>query len=99
MTYAMPSNLTNVHGLAGYVNSVTDGMFFTMILFAFYVILFMSLKSYNTERAWAASSFITMVIAIFFGTMTLVPSWVVLLSILLAAISLITLRMSNNKEF
>ena len=99
MTFAYPTNITKIVDIAVYTNSVTSGMFWPLILFALFCILFFSFKSYPAERAFATSSFITMIIAIMFGIIGLVSAYVYVACIILAAIGIICLRNSNNKEY
>jgi len=99
MTYANPTNITGMFSLAQYVNNVTDGLFWTLILIGFFAITFFSLKIYNTEIAFAGASFPFMIICILFGVMELIPTWLVMLSIIMAGASVVFLRVSNNKEY
>ena len=99
MTYAYPSNITNLVDMAKWTNVVTVGFFWPLILLGLFCILFFSFKSYSTERALATSSFITMIIAIMLGIIGLVSSYIVVLTIVIAGISVIVLRSTNNKEF
>jgi len=97
--YNYPTNITSLSDLAVWTNNVTGGIFWPMALFGFFCILFFSFKQYPTEKAFAASSFITMIIAIMLGIIGLVSPYVYVGTIILAAIGLIALRSSNNKEF
>ena len=99
MTYAYPTNITKMADLAIWTNNVTSGYFWSLILFALFAILFFSFKSYSTERALATSSFVTMIIAIMFGVIGLVSSYVVILTMVIAGGSVIMLRSSNNREY
>jgi hypothetical protein len=99
MVYATPENVTGFFTLAQYVNDVTGNYFWTLILIGFFAITFFSLKIYNVERAFAGASFPFMIVCILFGLMELIPTWLVMLSILLVGFSVVALRISNNKEF
>ena len=98
MVYAYP-NITKVSDLAVWSNSVTSGMFFPLILLALSIILFFSFKQYSTERAFATSSFVTMIIGILMGVIGLVNSYVVILTMVIAGISVVVLRNTNNREY
>ena len=98
MVYAYP-NITKVTDLAVWCNSVTSGMFWPLIFFALFVILFFSFKQYSTERAFATSSFVTMIIGILMGVIGLVNSYVVILTMVIAGISVVVLRNTNNREY
>jgi len=99
MTYAYPSNITGISDLALWTNNVTGGWFWSMILMGLFVILFMSFKSYSTERAFATSSFVCMIIGIMMGVMGLISSYVVVLLMVIAGIAVIALRNTNNREY
>ena len=97
--YPYPTNTTKMADIALYVNSVTMGWFWPLILIALFVILLISFKQYPMERAFATSSFITTIIAIMMGIIGLVSFYVVVLCGVVTAIAVIVLRSSNNKEF
>ena len=98
--YSYPTNTTStLVDLATWSNQVTNGIFWPLILFGLFVILFFSFKNFPTERAFATSSFITMIIAIMMGIIGLVSSYVWVLTIIVAAVSVIALRSSNNREY
>ena len=100
MTFAYPTNISGVAGLASWANIVTDSWFWTMILFALFVILFFSMKLYSTERAFAASSFITMIIAILIGSIGLLKNGLVLTAfIILGGLGLVVLWATNHKSY
>ena len=99
MTYPLPSNVTKIVDLAVWTNSVTNQMFWPLILLGLFVILFFSFKGFQTERAFATSAFVTMIIGIMFGIMGLVSSYVVIFTMIVAAGAVIALRNSNNREY
>jgi len=99
MTYPLPSNVTKIVDLAVWTNSVTNNMFWPLILLGLFVILFFSFKGFQTERAFATSAFVTMIIGIMFGIMGLVSSYVVIFTMIVAAGAVIALRNSNNREY
>jgi len=99
MTYAYPTNTTNIMSLAIWMNTVTDGWFWSIILIGLFAILWFSTKQYGNERSLAFSSFITAIAAILLGLMELITQWVVVLVMIIASGSVIILRNINNKEF
>ena len=99
MTFDYPSNITGIYSLVSWSNTVSEGWFVSLILIGLFAILFLSFKSYSTERAFGASSFITMVLAILAGSIGLVSSKFVIGSIILGAIGLVCLYISNHKTY
>ena len=98
--YPYPSNMTGVFDLASWANIVTGGWFWTFILFALFVILFMSLKIYSTERAFGASSFIISIIAIMLYSIGLLKnSLILIVAIVIGAGGLVALWATNHKEY
>ena len=99
MPYTYPTNITGLSDLAVWTNSITGGLFWPLILLGLFVILLISFKQYPGERAFAASSFITMLVAIMMAIIGIVSPYVCVGTIILAGIGLVALRSSNNKEF
>jgi len=98
MSYAYPTGVVKLVDIALWCNTVTAGMFWPLILLGLFVILFFSFKGFQTERAFATSAFVTMIIGIMFGIMGLVSSYVVIFTMIVAAGAVIALRNSNNRE-
>jgi multisubunit Na+/H+ antiporter MnhF subunit len=69
-TYANPENVTNFTSVMGYSNQVTGNIFVPVILFTFWFVLFITLKQWKNEAAFASSTFVTMLIAMFLRVMT-----------------------------
>jgi len=99
MTFAQPSNLTGLYSLGIYVNSITSGYFWTMIMVAIYGVLFFSMKGYGTERAFGYSSFVGGVLAILLFTIGFIPVSVLVFAILLAGLGIVALKLSNSREY
>ena len=97
--YTYPSNITGIYDLVVWCNSVTTGWFISAILIGLFAILFLSFKSYSTERAFGAASFINMVLAILFGSIGLVSSAFMRGSVIIGAIGLVALYFSNHKTY
>lgn len=61
MYYAL-ANITNPMDWFVWINTLSGGFFGVGILGAFWVIIFISLKSYETEKSFATASFLTNVL-------------------------------------
>jgi chromate transport protein ChrA len=99
MTYTLPSNFTGLYSVGNYVNSVTDGLFWTIIMISVYAVLFFSMKGYGTERAIGYSSFIGAILSILLFTIGFVPASVLVFSILFAGFGIWSLKTSNSREY
>jgi len=88
MTYAAP-NATNMTDVFIYANTVTHGWFWQLILIAIFVVSFGVLIGRNdASRSFAASSFLTSIIALFMSLMNLIPSMIALITIILSFVSI-----------
>ena len=83
------SNSGNILQFIQNVNNLTDHTFMMGILFASFVILFISVKNYNTDtkEAFMASGFVTAVLAIFFSTLNFISVNVMLFIVIPYAIA------------
>lgn len=88
-------NDTSLTGLIAKVNSFTDvgqgGMFGIFILMVVAFPLFLMMRSYGNERAFAVSAFITGFIALFLRLFSLINDTVLTICIILSAIGVILL--------
>lgn len=101
MAFDMPKNLiTSEHGLLGgmalWANSVTGGYFWTYILLAFCVVMFIGTARYSTPRAYGWSSFVGMVGAIMLATLKLMPWWTASAFILAGCIGIAVMIMNER---
>jgi len=82
--------------IAGYVNQVTAGMFFPLILLAMFVITFVSTMHYGNGKAFVFSTFFCSILAIFLVIAGLLNfGWMYLLFVLLG-IGLMLLRLDKS---
>ena len=89
------SNLTNVVGIFQYANvNYLEGLFGLGILVAIFFISFLSLKRYETEKAFAASMFLVTIGSILLFILDLIVAEAILGSVLLLGISVVLLRRS-----
>lgn len=56
-------NVTNYTGMLNYANEVTGFMFGNFLVFAIFIVAFISLRNYPTGKAFAVSSYITFVLS------------------------------------
>lgn len=100
MAYDLPTNETSagILNLFEYVNKVSDGMFFVLVMFAIFVIVFISLKDYTSSRAFTGAAFLNMILAIMMRTLGLIDNIWMYLSIVLVAIAAIWLHFDNSSN-
>ena len=70
----MPGNLTSFPQVFVWINANVGGYFGTLLPFAIWAVIFLSLKNYSTARALLASCFITSIITLTFVYMKVTPS-------------------------
>ena len=59
-------NITSFSGLLTSVNVMTDFYFGPVIVAAFFLVMFISMKNYEAPKAFAASSFLTTILCFMF---------------------------------
>lgn len=84
-------NLTNLTTHYDFVNGVVeinrqaDAIFGVVLLVGLWILIFFGLKNYESKRAFGAASFITLVAAVLMSTIGLVPSYAVVVLVLMTA--------------
>ena len=101
--YPLPTNesyvnVTGMYSFFQYVQEVSDGWFFLMILFALWIIIFISLKYYSNAKAFATSSFICMIMSIMMAVLGLISNTWMYLCILLVAVAAVWLHIENSES-
>jgi len=99
VNYTLPidANVTNIYELFGYVQTVSEGVFFPFILFAIFITTFISLKQYENSRAFAGAAFLNLVLSIILSVLNLLSSKFMYISIILVSISAIWLYLENAR--
>lgn len=95
--HQLPTNITSWYGIFDYANTITNEYLGLLILMAFFVVIFISLKIYTTERAFVTASFLTMLIAILFRVMNFVSNKIVFLFVILTAIALVAVYLATDR--
>jgi len=100
LSFAYPSNTTTgFYDMAIWVNSVTSGYFWSLILLALFAILFFSFKAYPTTKAYGSAAIITMFIGILMGSIALIPLKIIILCIIIGATGVVALRVSGSTSY
>jgi len=98
-TYELPteSNMTGLFDYFKWVQNVSGGFFFPLILFALFVIIFIAIKgTYTSSRAFVTSSFICTVLAIMLGILGFVAQWVIYAFVIMTAIGAVWAYIENQ---
>ena len=100
MAYDLPTNETSagILNVFQYVQSVSDGWFFILILFAIFIIVFIALKDYTSSRAFAGAAFLNMILSVMMRTLGLITNQWMYLSIVLVAIAAVWLHFDNSSN-
>lgn len=98
--YTLPTNETGESfiSLFTYINNVSNGWFFLAILFALFVIVFISLKNFSNSKAFTGASFLNMILAIIFRVLGFIENKWMYLSIILVAVAAIWLHIDNSAD-
>ena len=101
MAWQMPTDLTNettglMQGTAIWAYNVTYGLYWSMMLLAFCIVLFISTSRYNTARALGFASFAGMMGAIILLTLKLMSWWIASIYILVGVGGIVLMIMSRQ---
>jgi len=90
---------TGINEIAGYVNDVTNGAFFPLILLAIFVITFVSTMHFGQGRAFVYSSFFCSIIAIFMVIAGVLNTGYMYLLFIMLGIGLMSLRIAKSSQY
>ena len=88
--YEPPANVTDATQMVSWINSTTDLWLFQGILAGIFVIALVSMlrnQANTASKAFAASSFITMILAVMARVLDLIPTWYMSLWIVLVGLA------------
>lgn len=89
-------NITSFVKFFEYGNTVTSNGFTTGIIGMFWMVMFISLKRFDTPSAFTASSFLTSLIAILFRVSGLLSETIALIPIIMTGIGFLILYVKND---
>jgi len=89
MTYANPSNITGFADLLLYGNSVTNSQLGNLLLIAFTLVLFFSMKNYTLDRAFVVSVFGAFIMSTLFATFGAVSSTMPIAFLVLSIVGMV----------
>jgi len=85
LLYATPS-VTNFGGYLTWLNTITSGMFWTLIVITIFIVIFVALSGFSFKKAILGSSFITFILAGLLKMMSLVSDALVGILIIILAL-------------
>lgn len=96
--YPMPTNnqTQDITSFFGYVNTLTDGLFFAMLMMVIWVIIFIASKQYDTPRAWTAASLICSFLAVPLSVGGLLAPWIMYMLFVFSAGGLLWLKLDKG---
>ena len=101
--YNLPTNasenITGLYSLGLYVQEVSSDWFMIVLQLILFAIILISLKEYETPKAFAFASFINMIISVLFRTLGFISNTWMYLSIVIVAASTVWLYLDNSQRF
>jgi len=100
MAYSPPSgNITSGVDFFGWINTTVGGWFFPGIIVASFFVIFIKMMygSQNTGQAFAASSFICMILSVLLRVADLVSNAFMVIFIILTAVGAVWMHTENAK--
>lgn len=88
--FSPPENVTTATQMVGWVNDTTSMWLFQGIIGSFFIISLVSMlqnQGNTASKAFAAASFLTMIIAVFARVLNLIPTWYMSIWVVLVGIS------------
>lgn len=98
--YEPPTNVTTATQMISWINSTTSLWLFQGIIGSVFVISLIAMlknKSNTASKAFASSSFIAMILAIFARTIDLVPTWFMSIWIVMVGLSSIWMYVEGTQ--
>lgn len=95
-TYPYPTDITGYSNLLTYFNTVTGGLFASLLLFGIWMVLFISMIRWGESKAFMASSFLGLLISGFFRAMDAIPDFVILIFIFMTAVGALVVWLRND---
>jgi len=97
MYYAIP-NVTDPIGYLQYVNQITGYYFGPAVVAAFFVMMFISMKMFSTEKAFAAASFLSAVFCFLMYLIGLTTISHVFVASLAVMVSVLAIRFASGSQ-
>ena len=96
MTFSNPENLTRIHELFTYANSVTEFMLGNVLLIMIFSVFFLAFTPQGGSRAFASSMIVTLISSIIFFILAIVGYQAVVISIIGVLVGIIWVRGASS---
>ena len=100
--YNLPTNATEpvvgIFSLFQWIQEVSGGVFFLVIMLAIFVISFIAGKNYATSRAFAFAAFLNFILSVIFRTLGFISNMWMYLSLIIVAASVVWLHADNTQR-
>lgn len=91
------TTVTGIGSLFQYLNGVVDQKLGIVILIMSFVVSFLALKGSSSDKAFAASSFFTLIVAILLWRIVLIPFEYLLFVIIMTVVGILLVRSEREK--
>lgn len=95
LPYEMTQNVTGLLSVFEYIQGVSEGYFFPIVLFGIFIVVFISLKGYSTPRAFAGAAFLNFVLSAIMGILGLLSPVFSYLGVVLVGVAIVWLHIEN----
>ena len=99
MAYYVPPTGNDTLGFYeyfNYVNVVSTGLFFPVMMFVIWIIAFFALKQYSSARAWTFASFFCSILSILLAVMDLISSKFMYVFFIFLVVGLVWLKLETE---
>ena len=100
LLYEPPSNVTEATQMIEWINNVTDMWLFQGIIGTVFIVSLVTMlnnQANTASKSFAASSFITMIIAVFARVLNFVPTWFMSIWIVMVGLSSIWMYVEGTQ--
>ena len=96
--YTQPTgNETNgFYNLFGYINRVSGGIFWPIMLLVLWIITFLAIKQYSTSRAWTFASFFCAILSIPLAVLDYIAPVYMYMCIFLTIVGFVWLKLEDQ---
>lgn len=99
--YTPPTNndTVGIYEFFSYVNNISEGIFFTMLLFIIFIVVFIATKQFTASRALTYSSFVSVILGIPLAVLGLIGPKFMYLFIILLGVGVVWMKLEVGQTF
>ena len=100
--HPLPTDFSNstqglLIGMGTWANTVTNGLFWTMMLLGFCIVLWVATNKYTSDRAFGFAGTAGLFGSMFLATAGLITWWIATIFIIVGAVSIVSMIISRSK--